>query len=144
MLPNITYLNICNGNILPSLQGYDAVYICGGNTYYILDRIRKTGLDSSIKKFVRKGGLYIGVSAGSIIAGENIEIAGWGTEGDINDINLKDLRGLGFTKIAVFPNYKSKLKSEVEEFRSNVAYPVESIKDKEAIIILGKNLRKFL
>jgi peptidase E len=28
----------------------------GGNTFYILDRLRKTGLDKFLRKFVKSGG----------------------------------------------------------------------------------------
>lgn len=142
LLSNISYVNISGEipNIL--LSKYDAVYVCGGNTYFILDRIRKTRLDNSLKRYVKSGGLYIGVSAGSIIAGQNIQIVGWGIEGDSNEISLKDLRGLGFTNIAVFPHYKHKLKREVEEFKSLVDYPVEPLKDGEAIIIKDKKVKR--
>ncbi len=142
LYPNITYLNIRGNKTSPSLGEYDAVYVCGGNTFYILDRIRKTGLDRFLNSFVRQGGVYVGVSAGSIIAGKDIEIAGWGSEGDLNDINLKNLEGLNFTDIAVFPHYKPKLKREVEELRQRVNYPIETLKDKQAIMIKGKRVKR--
>ncbi len=140
--PNITYFNIARERSSPKISDYDAVYVCGGNTFYILDRIRKTGLERAIKKFVGNGGLYVGVSAGSIIAGQDIEIAGWGSEGDLNEINLKDLRGLHLTDIAIFPHYKLRLRKEVEGFKQRVTYPIEVAKDGEAIIIKGRNIKK--
>jgi peptidase E len=53
------------------LSTYDAVYFCGGNTQYLLKRINDTGFNSSIKCFVENGGVYIGVSAGSIVTANN-------------------------------------------------------------------------
>ncbi len=138
---NINYLNLAEESILPSLKGYDAVYVCGGNTYFILDRIKKIGLDKALKKYVKSGRLYIGVSAGSIIAGKDISIAGWGSDGDVNEVHLKDLNGLGFVDFATFPHYESKLKKEVDSFRISVKYPVETLKDKEALLIMGKKLK---
>ena len=140
--PNVLYFNIAKDKSFPKLANYDAVYVCGGNTFYILDRMRRSGVEESIKKFVRTGGLYIGVSAGSIIAGGSIEIASWGREGDPNEINLRDLKGFCFTNITIFPHYKTKLKKEVNEFRNKVSYPVEPIKDGEAIVINGKSLSR--
>ncbi len=142
LYPNVTYLNISSKKSSLSLRDYDVVYVCGGNSFYILDRIRKTGLNRAIRSFVRNGGLYVGVSAGSIIAGKDIEIAGWGSDGDPNEISLRDLRGLHFTDIAVFPHYKTKLKREVKSFKKKVNYPVEAIKDKEAIVIKGRKIRR--
>lgn len=142
LLPNINYANIVKEHPKITLSEYDVVYICGGNTYFILNRIRKTGLDDSLRKYVRSGGVYIGVSAGSIIVGQDISISGWGSEGDLNEINLKDLRGLGFTNIAIFPHYKDKLNKEVADFKLSVDYPVETLRDGEAIIIKGKKVKR--
>ena len=92
---NILEANINEDLSSDAFNDVEIIYFCGGNTYYLLDRIRKTGFDKLIINLVEKGSLYIGVSAGSIIAEKNIEIAGWGSEGDINEVNLEDLRGLG-------------------------------------------------
>ncbi|MDP3882360.1 MAG: Type 1 glutamine amidotransferase-like domain-containing protein [Nanoarchaeota archaeon] len=140
--PNITYVNIASAKSAPQIENYDVVYVCGGNTFYILKKLRQLRLDKAINKFVRSGGIYVGVSAGSILAGEYIEIAGWGSEGDSNEVKLKDLQGLHFTNISVFPHYKERLKREVLDFKKRVSYPVEILRDKEALIIEGKRLRR--
>ena len=142
LLPNISYLNIAKRGYKHDIFDYDAVYICGGNTFFILDKMRKNKLLGALKKYVKSGGLYIGVSAGSIIAGPDISIAGWGSEGDINEINLKNLRGLGITNISIFPHYKDKLKKEVDEFRDETGCCVESLKDGQALQINGKIISK--
>jgi peptidase E len=51
---------------------YDVIYFCGGSTSYLLKRINETGFKPSLKKFVDNGGIYIGVSAGSIIVANNL------------------------------------------------------------------------
>ncbi len=55
----------------------------------ILNKLRETRLDQFIIENVNKGSIHVGVSVGSIIAGPSIEIAGWGSEGDKNDIGHK-------------------------------------------------------
>ena len=139
--PHISYIDITRKKPSIKLSDYDAVYVCGGNTFYILDRLRKTGLYKSLKEFAKSGGVYIGSSAGSIIASSDISLAGWGSEADKNEINLKDLNGLNLTKISVFPHYKIRLKKEVEEFQKTVDYPVQKLKDRQALIIKGKTLQ---
>lgn len=52
--------------------GFDVIYITGGSTSYLLKRIRQTGFDKIIKAMVFGGKVYVGVSAGSIIAAPNI------------------------------------------------------------------------
>lgn len=132
---DIYLINIALGECLEGIMSFGLVYVSGGNTFFILDKMRDTWLGKEIKKFVKSGGIYLGVSAGSIIAGKSIEVAGWGSEGDPNEIGLKDLKGLGLTDICIFPHYKDSQKEEVEEFRKKVGYPVEALKDGEAIII---------
>lgn len=115
-------------------QKFDVVYVCGGNTFYILDRMRKTGIDEFIKKSVLdEDAVYVGASAGSIIAGPDIAIAGWGSTGGENDIKLKDLTGLEFVDFTVYPHYESKLKKEVEAFRQSVSCHVIEITDDQAV-----------
>lgn len=113
---------------------YDVIYVCGGNTFVYLDRIRKTGLDKFIVDSVKSNrSVYVGASAGSIIAGPDISIASWGSEGDSNDIDLKDLSGLGLTNIVVSPHYRDELKSELDEFRNTYGRQVYELTDDQAL-----------
>ena len=120
----------------------DAIYVCGGNTYYIMKKFRETGLDRIVIKLVNQGKIYIGVSAGSIMAGPNIEISGWGIDGDENDVDLKDLTGFNFTNISIFPHFeKDKHEQEVEEFKKKVNYPVIELTDNQAVFVKGDSYR---
>lgn len=120
---------------------FDIFYSCGGNTFYILDRVRKTGFDKLIKSFVKRNGLYIGVSAGSILIHKTIEIAGWGSERDENTIRLKNLNGLNLIDIAIFPHFKKRLAKEVADFKKRVNYPVKILRNKQALVIKDKTMR---
>jgi dipeptidase E len=116
------------------LREYDVIYVCGGNTFAYLDRVRKTGLDKFIIDSVKSNrSIYVGVSAGSIIAGPDISIAGWGSEADSNDIGLNDLRGLGLTNIIISPHYRDGLKSELDEFQKTCDYQVYELTDEQAV-----------
>ena len=124
---------------LDEVKDCDVIYVCGGNTYYILKRFRETGLDKIVIELVNQVKIYIGVSAGSVMAGPNIEIAGWGEDGDKNDVNLKDLTGFNFTNIAVFPHFEEKNRQEVKEFKKKVNYPIIELTDNQAVFVKGKN-----
>ena len=54
------------------LSKYDAIYFCGGSTSYLLERINKTGFCTPLKEFINNGGVYVGVSAGSMISSKNL------------------------------------------------------------------------
>ena len=123
------------------VKGFDVIYVCGGNTFYLLSKVRETIFDDVIKKFVKDGGLYVGVSAGSIIVGPNIEIAGWGSHRDENDIQLKNLIGLNITNIAVYPHFEEQLQQEVEEFKKKVKYPIVVLNNNQALLILDSKTK---
>jgi peptidase E len=53
------------------LRGYDAVYICGGDTRYLLKRVKRAGFDKALASYP---GVYVGVSAGSLIMAARMDI----------------------------------------------------------------------
>lgn len=55
------------------LQHNDFIYVTGGNTFYLLQELKKSGADQLIKEQILKGKIYIGESAGSMILSPNIE-----------------------------------------------------------------------
>jgi peptidase E len=54
------------------LSAFDAIYFTGGSPSYLLERINNTEFNKPLKDFVNNGGVYIGVSAGSIVAAGNL------------------------------------------------------------------------
>lgn len=59
------------------LSHADMVYVNGGNAFYLLDWIRKSGFDKVIRPLLEQGLIYIGTSAGGYVAGPTIEQAYW-------------------------------------------------------------------
>ncbi|CAM3083414.1 Type 1 glutamine amidotransferase-like domain-containing protein [Moritella viscosa] len=59
--------------ISSKLESNDFIYISGGNTFFLLKELRRTGADELIKEQINRGKPYIGESAGSVILSPNIE-----------------------------------------------------------------------
>ena len=57
---------------LDTLRQYDVVYLCGGSTAYLLERVNQTGFRESLLSYIRENGAVIGVSAGSLIFANNL------------------------------------------------------------------------
>ena len=53
---------------IDELKQYDIVYFTGGSPQYLLERINDTGFNKSLRQYIDNGGVYVGVSAGSMIA----------------------------------------------------------------------------
>lgn len=56
-----------------AIETNDFIYISGGNTFFLLQELKKTGTDKIIFEQINAGKPYIGESAGSIILSPNIE-----------------------------------------------------------------------
>ncbi|MDD3487425.1 MAG: Type 1 glutamine amidotransferase-like domain-containing protein [Candidatus Moranbacteria bacterium] len=132
----VTELNIARNDVFPYRSTFDIYYVCGGNTFYILDRMRKTKIDRFLIDAVVRGKFYLGVSAGSIIPGPDIEISGWGEAGDPNDINLQDLTGFGLVPYLIVPHYTEQEKADVEAFKKKrKGESVIELTDDQAIFV---------
>ncbi|MBI1734757.1 MAG: dipeptidase PepE [Candidatus Rokubacteria bacterium] len=78
----------------------DAIFVGGGNTYALLQRLTQSGLRDAIGERVRAGTPYIGSSAGSNVAGPTIL-----TTNDWNVVGLSDFTALGLVPFNVNPHY---------------------------------------
>jgi len=119
--------------IKQKLIGSQIIYFSGGNTFYLLDWIRKSGLNNYLKRLLEQGRIFVGASAGSIIAGPDISISGWSPDGDTNDVKLVDTHGLNYVPFAVSPHFTETKRPMLESHLSKVDYEIISITDKQAI-----------
>lgn len=73
LLPeNITLYDLDAPMSPGELSTFDAVYFCGGSTEFLLARVRATGFDKALGQALEKGLVYVGVSAGSVMAAGNL------------------------------------------------------------------------
>lgn len=69
---NISVYDLHNEFGQPIKDIYDVVYLCGGDTKYLLKRINEQGFNQKLLDFISSGGIVVGVSAGSIIFANNL------------------------------------------------------------------------
>ncbi len=88
------------------LDGSDVVFVAGGNTFFLLQEMRKSGFADLIQPYVDRGLIYGGSSAGSIAAGPDISLV---QEIDSPSLapELTDYQGLKLIDVAVFPHWGS-------------------------------------
>lgn len=100
----------------------DLIYVCGGNTFHLLHSIQtaEAPIKKQIEDMNNRGGLYIGSSAGAVIAGPSIASAGE-VHPDKNNDNISDLKGFRYIQQHVIPHYTEAMESEVETFRKKYA-----------------------
>ena len=54
---------------------YGAVFIGGGNTFVLLDKIQRSSFAAQMRSYLDSGGILYGSSAGAIVCGKTIEPA---------------------------------------------------------------------
>eukprot|EP00967_Tisochrysis_lutea_P122059 scaffold201724_cov32-Tisochrysis_lutea.AAC.2 len=60
-----------------SIGQASCVWITGGNTFFLWHHMQRSGAAALIEQRVNDGGLFVGQSAGAIVAGESIATAYW-------------------------------------------------------------------
>lgn len=95
------------------VEAADYIYITEGNTFKILDRICKYGITEAIKESVERGCVYIGASAGAMLAGTSVEEA---LNMDENRTLLDDFTALGLYDGLILPHLE---KSELKRYIAN-------------------------
>ena len=69
---NIKVFDLHTGMETAELQKYDVVYLCGGDTAYLLERVNATGFSTTLMEYIKQDGMVIGVSAGSLLFSNNL------------------------------------------------------------------------
>ena len=114
-----TVTNKTREEIETEVDEYDVIYMCGGNTIYLLQQLQKTDSFGLIIEKVKAGKPYIGTSAGSIIAGPKIPVYLEDSEG----LKLDDYTGFQFINTIIIPHWGSEhFKEMYLEERLKLAY----------------------
>ena len=117
----------------------DFVYVTEGNTFEILNYMRKLGICDYIKHLVyedERSLIYIGSSAGAAIAGSDIMLA---RDFDSNFVGMIDYTALGLFNGAIIPHYtKENLKRYIACTEEHILkrYPIIHSVSNEDVLVL--------
>lgn len=121
------------------LDDCDVIFVEGGNTFYLLDQVRKSQFNKKLKELLKKGKIYVGISAGSILVGPSIEVSKYG---DKNLHGVKDFKGLKLIPFNITPHFNEDSltgKAEVIERETlESGMPLVALKDDQAILVQDK------
>ncbi|CAN5714635.1 hypothetical protein BH23PAT2_BH23PAT2_07430 [soil metagenome] len=110
--------------------------ISGGNTFSLLDNLRKSGLDQTIIEFTKKSNFILsGFSAGALVLTPTIAICNL-PNFDKNLVDITDLTGLGIFDFEVFPHYADDVHKKIlENYRSTTHHQVREMGDEDYITV---------
>ncbi len=82
----------------------DYIFLSGGNTFFLLQELKRTGTDMLIKELILAWKSYIWTSAGSMVLAPNIEY--WALmDAPEKAPNLKDFSALNIVNFYLVPHY---------------------------------------
>ena len=117
------------------------VFISGGNTFYLLQELKRKNLTSYLKERIENGLLYIGESAGSVIAAPDIEYASIVDDKTLAT-ELNDYTGLNLVDFYIVPHFEEEpfvesSRNTVELYKDKL--DLKLINNKEAILVENNN-----
>ena len=119
----------------------DLFWVCGGNTLYLLQEVRRSGFDKFVKEKISEGIPYVGSSAGSILLGPDVEferIACDTTEAP----NLTSFEGLNLFPFSTYAHFDAPWAKDV--YKEILMFSIEKSKsfitlhDNQFIYVQGK------
>lgn len=127
-----------------AIQDSDAVYVTGGNTYYLMEQMQKCSFKPTICSHLENGGFYIGSSAGTVVVCPTIDFIG-----DMDDstvASLTDFSGLGLIDFNIMPHmdhpkYSVKARNAIEKDKSEALFL--GLRDDQAVFIEDNSMQVF-
>lgn len=117
----------------------DVIVMSGGNTFYLLDEVRKSGFDTWLRENLESK-VYVGISAGSIIVTPSIAIASI-DNGDVNVPAITDLTGLGFVPFEVSPHTPESVSHGGNKaYKATIKNDLYALDDESAIKVEGETV----
>lgn len=110
----------------------DVLYVSGGNTLKTLDRIRKSGFDKEMIRYIKASVTYIGGSAGAHIVTQDVShVAHY----DEAPENMVDFSGLGLFDGILICHFTEERQAHYEQLLKESKYKVYPLADEDSIII---------
>ena len=107
-------LEIYSGNF----DNFSVIYVCGGDTFKLLKAAQKSDFKKEIYNLLERGGIYIGVSAGSIIIGNSVKIALEVAPDEGSDTSILDnFDGLKIINADIHPHYSIEDDTDLENYK---------------------------
>lgn len=142
----VEILEISNSSqleIINKLESNEIIYISGGNTFFLLQELKRTGADKIIEKQIKLGKVFIGESAGSMILSPNIKYVEDMDESAVAS-NLENYDSLNIVDFYPVPHYKEfPFKESVEEIilKYERSLPLILINNSQVILVNEDNIK---
>lgn len=119
------------------------IYVNGGNTFTLLKYANEAKFKASVLALLERNGIYVGVSAGAIIACPDMTVA-IDVEPDPNEVALTDFTALHLVDFYLDVHYTSANESALMAYEKKYDRQVERLTDEQAIVVINDSVRKII
>lgn len=109
----------------------NVIHVEGGNTFYLLQAIKKTGFEKLIKKFIIDGKIYVGTSAGSSIAGPTIALSSHLP----SKVDPDDLIALNLVPFCIKCHVTEAKLSVIQKQAKKIDDPIKLLRDGQGLLV---------
>ncbi len=129
---------------LPSFQKADVLVFGGGNVYYLLKWLKKSGVEDILPGLL-KTKVYVGISAGSMVTAKNFSLSRSNILYYEETKTLKNTKGLGFVDFEIRPHLNSEWFPKVripylEKLAKETSNTFYVIDDNTAVKVVDKKI----
>jgi dipeptidase E len=124
-----------------SISKADGIFVCGGSTFFLMQELKRKGVDKLISQHIEKGKLYMGTSAGSILAQKYMVADGVDDPKFGPDLN-GDYSALGLIDFYLYVHYGSHYWGDDDEYirKYYAQLDYKKLSDKQAVTVDGDKI----
>ena len=130
-----------NEEIEDRISSADYLFVTGGNTFFLLQELRRKGADKVIVEHINNGKLYVGSSAGSMILSRDIGYVRYMDSPDAAPDLNGDFSALSIVDFCIVPHvttfpFKKSAEKIVKEFSDSL--DLKAIRNDQVVIVDGE------
>ena len=124
------------------INNTDYLFVCGGNTFFLLQELKRRNIDKLVIEHINKGKAYISTSAGSLIMQKKIINDNADRVEDAPDLK-NDFSALSIIDFYIYVHYGHNYYGNDDECIDKYYSNLELIKisDKQVVTVLGEQVK---
>lgn len=125
----------------PRIRNADILMFGGGNTFHLMHSVEMSGLQSVLNEVIEDK-IYVGISAGSMIATENLALSQSGRMYSESVGEIKSDKGMGWVPFHIRPHLNSEhfpnvRIPKIEEQARELKAQIYALDDQSAVVVTG-------
>ena len=123
------------------LADKDVIFVSGGNVFFLMHWVKKTGFDKLLYSLLKRGIVYVGSSAGSYLMCKSLEMALWKNPKRDTFGLWKKEPGLNVAHFLISPHFVEENRAVIDNASHNTNLPIVALTDKQAVLVKGKTIK---